>query len=154
MGNKRLQIYIGQNGNYLKKQKLQPKSWLIRLKSNDIVLRSSLLSSIASCKMELNQNASLPKVFLDDLLHSEKVNDLNASFYTLKDLSNFYLKRKDTANALAYAEKALLIARKSKRPYNILNGLKQVGIVNKEKAAKCFIEFDVRIDSLLNKERR
>ena len=68
-------------------------------------------------------------------------------------MSNFYFKREDTINAQKYADKALLTARKSKQPYNILNGLKQVGIVNKEKAAKCIIEYDVRIDSLLNKER-
>ncbi len=123
-------------------------------KKSDIAIKSTIFSCIASCKMKLNKNDSLPKLFLDELQVSKKVNNLNALFYTLMDLSNFYLKRRDTIIAQKYAEEALLIGRKSKKPYYILNGLKQVGILNKEKAAKCIIEYDVRIDSLLNKERR
>ncbi len=121
---------------------------------NDIILHSSIFSYIASCKMILNQNDSLPKLFFDALLLSKKCNNLNASFYSFIDLSNFYLKKKDTIKAQKFAEKALIIGRESKMPYYVMNGLKQVGIVNKEKAAKCIIEFDKRVDSLLNNERK
>lgn len=134
---------------YFEKAKKYPK-----IKEKDIGLYSSIFSSLVCCKMDLNQNDSLPKLFFESLELSKKINKLGVSFNTLIDLSNFYLKRKDTTNAQKYADEALLIARKSKKPYNILNGLKQVGIVNKEKAARSIIEYDIRIDSLLNKERR
>lgn len=124
------------------------------LKDRDIYLYISNLSDIASCKMHLNQNDSLPELFFKSLHLLKKYNKPLVKFNILLDLSNFYLKKKDTINAQKYAEEALSFARKSKVPYNILNGLKQVGIVNKEKASQCIIEYDIRIDSLLGKERR
>ena len=134
---------------YYEKAKKIPK-----FMEKDISMYSSNLSNIASCKMALNQNDSLPELFFKSLELSKKLNKSNISFNTLLDLSWFYLKKKDTINAQKYANEALVLARKSKKPYNILNGLKQVGIVNKEKASQCLMEYDVRIDSLLGKERR
>ncbi|WP_395052805.1 ATP-binding protein [Flavobacterium sp.] len=67
--------------------------------------------------------------------------------------SDYYFKLKDTLNAKLFADKALIIARKSKSPYTILNSLVQVGFVNKEKASKSIKEYDSKIDSLIDKER-
>ena len=134
---------------YYEKAQKYPK-----LEEKNIGMFSSNYSNIACCKMDLNQNDSLPTLFFKSLNLSKKINNISTSFYTLLDLSNFYLKKKDTINAQKYADEALVMGRKSQKPYNILNGLKQVGIVNKEKAAQSIIEYDVRIDSLLNNERR
>jgi two-component system, NarL family, sensor kinase len=125
-----------------------------KLRFKDINYYSAIVSNIAGCELFLNQNDSLPRHFFESLELSRSINNLNSSFSTLINLSNFYIKQKDTLKAQKYAEEALIIARKTKVPYDIMNALKQVGIVNKSKAAASIIEFDVQVDSLLNKERR
>ena len=124
------------------------------LMNKDLSLYSFILNGIGECKMELKMFEGLESLFNTASYYSIKAQDNENLFYINKSMSQLFFLRKDTMKAQKHANDALLFARKTTTPYHILNALRQIGIVNKEKAAEAIIEFDVQVDSLLNRERR
>lgn len=124
------------------------------LREKDSKLYCLVLSSYAFYKMKLKDYNQLPHLFNVAIRVSDSLNYFKGSFFTRLEISEFYAIQKDTLLAQKYADEALKIARKSKVPYNILNGLRQVGVVNKNKASNAIDEYDKRIDSLLAEERK
>ncbi len=120
----------------------------------DLGLYSFILNGIGECKMELKMYEGLEKLFNRASYYSIEIQDNENLFYINKSMSQLYFLKKDTLIAQKHANEALLFARKTNTPYHVINALKQIGIVNKEKAASAIIEYDIQIDSLLNRERR
>lgn len=124
------------------------------IKEKDSKLYYQALSSYAFYKMKLKDYNQLPNLFYLVIQSSDSLNYFKSSFFTRLDISEFCAIQKDTLMAQKYADEALKIARKSKVPYNILNALRQVGVVNKNKAAQAINEYDKKTDSLLAEERK
>lgn len=124
------------------------------IKRDNPDLYLTILSHLALNSLENNNYKGLPEKFFKILNQTSLDNSYNNLFNCNIDLSNFFLKIKDTSNSIKYANQALLIARKSKVPYKILNGLRQVGCVDKNKAQQCIKEYDKKIDSLLIEDRK
>lgn len=125
----------------------------INILKNDPELNGLLLSNLGLSILQTKDNKSA-------IIYLNKAEIIlnNCDFYSESAQnsiykSDYYFKLKDTLNAKLFADKALIIARKSKSPYTILNSLVQVGYVNKEKASKSIKEYDSKIDSLIDKER-
>lgn len=124
------------------------------IKRDNPNLYFSILENLAQNSIDNNDFNESPSQFFKILNISDLMNYYESSFDCRMDLSNFFLKIKDTINAQKYANEALLVARKSKVPYNILNGLRQVGYTNKNRAQQCIDEYDKKIDSLLIADRK
>jgi signal transduction histidine kinase len=153
-------IYLNMGYLYDKKRDYKKSRIFFKLANNcknikrdNPNLYISILENLAQNSMNNNNFNGLPKQFFK-ILNSSLINDYNVPFNCRMDLSNFFLKIKDTINAQKYANEALLVARKSKVPYNILNGLRQVGYTNKNRAQQCIDEYDKKIDSLLIADRK
>ncbi len=123
------------------------------LRNLDINVFISSHSSILNCKLNLKQLVGLERRFLEILELARKYKS-DEEYWILKDLSQFYYERNDFLNAQKYAQKCLDYAKKTKAPYDIMNAWKQIGIVDKERGSEAIIQFDIQVDSLLNKERR
>jgi signal transduction histidine kinase len=124
------------------------------LKHKDPELYSNTIEILAWSKMKLNDDKDLSKLFLESLSIRKKLNILYRISDSYYDLSEFYLFKKDSILAKKYAEKALFYGLKSKTSYSILNGLRQVGYTNKNRAQQCIDEYDIKSDSLLDVERK
>lgn len=154
-------IYLNLCFLYDKKKDFKKSYSFLKLASNcknikrdNPALYIYILENLAQNSMKNNDFKELPRRFFKILKISDLLNDCQNSFNCRMDLSNFFLKIKDTINAQKYANEALLVAKKSKVPYNILNGLRQVGYTNKNRAQQCIDEYDKKIDSLLIADRK
>lgn len=123
------------------------------LLEKDPGLYSFILNGIGECKMGLKKFEDLNQIFNNAIKYSKTINDYENLFYINRSISNLYHFKNDTLKAQIYADKALKFARKTNTPYNIINALVQVGKVNKDKASSAMLEYDVQVDSLLNRER-
>ncbi len=124
------------------------------LMQKDLGLYSFILNGIGECKMGLKMFEGLENLFHKARYYSIKAQDNENLFYINKSMSQLFYLNKDNLKAQKYANEALVFARKTNTPYHVINALRQIGIVNKDKAAEAIIEFDVQVDSLLNRERR
>lgn len=68
-------------------------------------------------------------------------------------LSEYFASRKDTARALHYSNQALTVSKRTKNFRNVLVALKQLSLIQPEKASK-FSEDYIRINDSLQKAER
>jgi signal transduction histidine kinase len=121
--------------------------------NDDPELYSSLIDNYAFCKMKINDNTELPKLFFDALNIRKRLDNNTVIVGSYIHLSEYYYKKGDLFSALKYSNEALKIARASKSPVNIILALKQASIVDKKNAVK-YSENYIRIsDSLQVIER-
>lgn len=150
---------LGNTYGDLKNYKKEEYYYQLALKNNDLMrlnpsTYSIILSNLGYSRMNQNVSIDMPNIVFKAMNIGDSINDKPSSFRSRYVLSEYYFKKGDVLKAQRYADEALSIARQSKIPYNILNGLRQVGFVNKEKASKCIDEYDKKIDSLLNEDRK
>ena len=129
------------------------------LKDRKLVNASPMLHSLLSINLannKINQKDynNIENSLLKILRKENEINDNNISFRVRLILSKFYLKINRFSESKKYAEEALKLSRSSNITYDILNSLVQVASSNKEKAQKCIIEYDKKIDSLISAERK
>ena len=123
-------------------------------KEKNLNFYSYALIGLADCKLGMKQFNNLESLYEEGLKYSLKINDVENIYEVKKSLSNFYFQKRDTLKAKKYSEEALIYAKKINEPYKLMNAYRQIGIVDKERASEAIIQFDVQVDSLLNKERR
>ena len=115
---------------------------------------SLLIINLADNKIKQNNFYNVKNSLLNILNKENEINDKSISFKSRLVLSRYYQKINRINESKKYAEEALKIAKLSKVPYDILNGLVQLGYSDKDKAQKCLFEYDKKIDSLINEERK
>jgi len=120
---------------------------------DDPELYSSLIDNLAYCRMQLNDNNQLPKLFFDALEVRNKLDNYTVIVGSYIHLSEFYQKINDINSAIKYSNEALKVARESKIPVNIILALKQASIVDDKNALK-YSEDYIRISDSLQKEER
>jgi signal transduction histidine kinase len=120
----------------------------------DPIWYNHILRNFTLCKEELKIANDTENQLLQILRTSRKLNDMEEEFNVLMNLSDYYFKNDNMLDAQKCADSSLILAKKTKVSYNIMNAWKQIGIVNKEKAAQAIIQYDKQTDSVLNRERR
>lgn len=124
-----------------------------KILGDDPELYSSLIDNLAYCRMQLNDNNQLPKLFFDALEVRKKLDNYTIIVGSYIHLSEYYQKINDINSAIKYSNEALRVARESKIPVNIVLALKQASNVDDKNALK-YSEDYIRIsDSLQIVER-
>jgi len=120
---------------------------------DDPELYSSLIDNLAYCRMQLNDDNQLPKLFFDALEVRKKLDNYTVVVGSYIHLSEYYQKKNDNLSAIRYSNEALRVARESKIPINIILALKQASVVDDKNSVKYSSDY-VRIsDSLQIAER-
>jgi signal transduction histidine kinase len=120
---------------------------------DDPELYSSLIDNLAYCRMQINDDNQLPKLFFDALDVRKKLDNYTVVVGSYIHLSEYYQKKNDNLSAIRFSNEALRVARESKIPVNLILALKQASIVDSKNAVKYSKDY-VRIsDSLQIVER-
>lgn len=98
--------------------------------NDDPELYSSLIDNLAYCRLQINDDRGLPKLFFDALEVREKLDNYTIIVGSYIHLSEYYAKKKDDVLAVKYSNEALKIARNSKIPINVILALKQASNVD------------------------
>lgn len=120
---------------------------------DDPELYSSLIDNLAYCRMQLNDDNQLPKLFFDALEVRKKLDNYTVVVGSYIHLSEYYQKKSDNLSAIRYSNEALRVARESKIPINVILALKQASTVDDKNAVKYSNDYFRISDSLQIAER-
>ncbi|MFM2368196.1 MAG: hypothetical protein RL619_496, partial [Bacteroidota bacterium] len=112
-----------------------------------------LLDNLAYSKFKLNETEELPGLFYQSLKLRDSLKLSTGIFVNKIHLSEYFASKKDTVKALQYSKEALLLARNTKNSRDILVALKQLAVIEPEKASAYTKEY-IRINEKLQKEER
>lgn len=113
-----------------------------------------LLDNLAYSKFKLNEKEGLPDLFYQSLKLRDSLK-LGSGIFTNKiHLSEYFVSRGDEAKAIQYSKEALLLARSTNVSRDILVALKQMAVVEPEKAAIYNKEYIHVNDELQKAERK
>lgn len=116
-------------------------------------LYAILLDNLAYSMFKLNQNEELPDLFYKALKIRDSL-QLTAGITASKmHLSEYFAARKDTLKALHYSNQALLVSKRTKNFRNVLAALKQLSLIQPERASK-YSEAYIRLNDSLQKAER
>ncbi len=114
---------------------------------------SVLLDNLAYSRFKLNESKDLPELFYQSLKLRDSLDSTVGIISTKIHLSEYFQAKKDTLKALQYSKEALFKARNSKNARNLLLPLKQLAVLEPEKAAMYNKEYIHINDSLQKAER-
>lgn len=114
---------------------------------------SVLLDNLAYSRFKLNESKDLPELFYQSLKLRDSLDSTVGIISTKIHLSEYFQAKKDTLKALQYSKEALFKARNSKNARNLLLPLKQLAVLEPEKATKYNKEYIHINDSLQKAER-
>lgn len=119
----------------------------------DPELYGYLLNNLGYCYLKTNNNKRLPYLFYkaDKLFDSLKIKKERSVINI--NLSEYFLKEKDSIKAREHAEKAVQLAKESKASYYYLTALSHAGSINPKKAPTYIKEYHRINDSVLFAER-
>ncbi|MFV5694354.1 ATP-binding protein [Flavobacterium sp. LB3P122] len=112
-----------------------------------------LLDNLAYSKFKLNENEGLPKMFYQSLKLRDSLKLTSGIFINKIHLSEYFASKKDIIKALQYSKEALLLARKTNISRDVLVALKELAIIEPEKASEYTKEY-IRINENLQKAER
>lgn len=120
---------------------------------DDPLLYSTLIDNLAYSRMKINNYKDLPRLFIEALNVRKKLENYTIIVGSYIHLSEYYKNRGDDKSATIFSNMALVTAKESKIPINIILALKQASLVDKKNALK-YSEDYIRIsDSLQIVER-
>ncbi len=114
---------------------------------------SVLLDNLAYSRFKLNESKDLPELFYQSLKLRDSLDSTLGIISTKIHLSEYFQAKKDTLKALQYSKEALFKARNSKNARNLLLPLKQLAVLEPEKATMYNKEYIHINDSLQKAER-
>lgn len=112
-----------------------------------------LLDNLAYSKFKLNETEGLPEMFYQSLKLKESLKLSSGIFINKIHLSEYFASKRDTIKALQYSKEALLLARNTDISRDILVALRQLAIVDPEKASIYSKEY-IHINEDLQKAER
>ncbi|MFV8392295.1 tetratricopeptide repeat-containing sensor histidine kinase [Flavobacterium sp. LB2P6] len=131
------------------RQGLEQKNLLVDKPS----LYGMILDNLAYSKFKLKELEGLPELFYQSLKLRDSL-QLTAGIITNKiHLSEYFASKKDTVKAIQYSREAFATAQSSKNLKNVLASLKQLAVIEPEKASVYSKEYIHINDSLQKAER-
>jgi signal transduction histidine kinase len=112
-----------------------------------------LLDNLAYAKFKLNESNGLPDLFYQSLKFKDSLKFTNGVFVNKIHLSEYFAAKSDTIKSIKYSKEALLLARSTNVPRDVLAALKQLAVIEPEKASVYSKEY-IRINENLQKEER
>jgi signal transduction histidine kinase len=112
-----------------------------------------LLDNLGYSKFKLKEDEGLPDLFYQSLKFKDSLKYTSDIFINKIHLSEYFLFKKDTVNALKYSNEALVLAKSTDVSRDILAALKQIAIIDPKKAAIYNKEY-IHINEELQKEER
>ena len=112
-----------------------------------------LLDNLAFSKFKLNETDGLPQLFYQSLKLRDSLK-LNAGIFINKiHLSEYFASKNDTIKALQYSKEALLLSKATNNPRDVLVALKQLAVIEPEKAA-IYTKKYIQLNENLQKSER
>lgn len=123
------------------------------IKDDDPTSYAYLIDNLAYCRLQTNNYNGLPNLFYEALSIRKKLQSYTEIIGSYIHLSEYSKKTGDINQAISFSNHAILLAKESKNPVNLILSLKQASIVD-DKNAKKYSEDYIRIsDSLQIAER-
>jgi signal transduction histidine kinase len=145
---------------YLKREKYQQaKSYFQKgldqknISRDKPYIYAMLLNNLAYSKFKLHEKEKLPDLFFKSLKIRDSL-QLTAGIIASKiNLSEYFISKKDTAQASQYAKQALELSQKTDNYRNVLNSLKQLSIIEPQNAAVYANDY-IKVSEKLQKSER
>jgi signal transduction histidine kinase len=112
-----------------------------------------LVDNLAYSKFKMKESRGLPELFYESLKLRDSLHLTIGILFSQIHLSEYFASKKDTLKAIQYSNEALATARKSKNNRNILLPLKQLAIIEPQKASIYNKEYIHINDSLQKADR-
>lgn len=117
-------------------------------------LYATIVDNLAYSMLKLHgPNTKSLELFLESLKINDSLKLDSKIIYTMNHLSEYYLSKKDTVNALKYVNEALKRSKETGSYNDLLGSLKQISIVDSRNYAIYSKEYIKIADSLYNKSR-
>jgi signal transduction histidine kinase len=113
-----------------------------------------LLDNLAYSKFKLKETEGLPKLFYESLNLRDSLQFTAGIVVSKLRLSEYFASKGDSGKALQYAKETLLLARSTNNSRDILDGLKNMALVQPENAAVYTKEYIQINDNLQKAERK
>lgn len=117
-------------------------------------LEAIVIDNLAYSKFKINNFSQLPDLFYEALEIRDSLKITSGIIYSKIHLSEFYEKKHDINKAKKFANEALSLSKETENYRAYLVSLKQIGIVEPEKASYYSSEYIKINDSLLQAERK
>ncbi|WP_244199259.1 tetratricopeptide repeat-containing sensor histidine kinase [Flavobacterium psychrolimnae] len=145
---------------YLKREKYQQaKSYFQKglvqknISRDKPYIYAMLLNNLAYSKFKLHEKEKLPDLFFKSLKIRDSL-QLTAGIIASKiNLSEYFISKKDTAQASQYAKQALELSQKTDNYRNVLNSLKQLSVIEPQNAAVYANDY-IKVSEKLQKSER
>ncbi|MFN7013676.1 MAG: tetratricopeptide repeat protein, partial [Bacteroidia bacterium] len=124
------------------------------IKHDDSELYGYLLNNLGYCYLKTNKNVNLSFIFEEAKKIFDDLGIKNESAVSDIYLSEYFIKKGDTAKANAHAESALRLSKEANAPYYFLTALSHAGSINPKKAPIYIKEYHRINDSILFAERQ
>ncbi|MFV5690597.1 ATP-binding protein [Flavobacterium sp. LT1R49] len=146
-------LYLNSQNYYLAKNYFQKGLGQKNLSSQKPALYAMLLDNLAYSKFKLKDSDELPNLFFQSLKLRDSLKLTSGIFINKIHLSEYFASKKDNIKALQYSKEALLLARNTNISQDILVALKQLAIIEPEKASVYSKEY-IHINENLQKSER
>ena len=113
-----------------------------------------LLDNLGYSRFKLNESNGLPGLFYESLKLRDSLQLTTGIIITKIHLSEYFASQNDTVKALQYSNEALVTARNSKNARNLLLPLRQLAIIEPNKAVAYNKEYIHINDSLQKADRK
>jgi signal transduction histidine kinase len=112
-----------------------------------------LLDNLAYSRFKLKESEELPELFYQSLRLRDSLKLTSGIFINKIHLAEYFASKKDRKKAIRYTNEALALSRSSKNYRNVLVALKQLAVVEPEKASVYSKEY-IHINENLQKAER
>jgi signal transduction histidine kinase/tetratricopeptide (TPR) repeat protein len=112
-----------------------------------------LLDNLGYAKFKLNESKGLPDLFYQSLKFKDSLKLTNGVFVNKIHLSEYFASKRNNIKAIQYSKEALLLARNTNVPRDVLAALKQLSIIEPKNAAFYNKEY-IQINENLQKAER
>lgn len=148
--------FVYQNLNNHKQAK---NYFQIGLKQKDLInykpsVFAMLLDNLAYSKFKLNEKVGVLDLFYQSLKMRDSLGLTSGIIINKIHLSEYYAYKKDTVEAVKYCKEALGLSRNSKNYRNVLGPLKQLALIEPQKASVYSKEYIHINDSLQKADRK
>lgn len=146
-------LYLNLN-NYKKAQSYFKKGLVQQnLETEKPYVYAMLLDNLAYSKMKLNDSRDLPELFYQSLKLRDSLQLTSGIFVNKIHLSEYFAWKNDTIKALEYSKQALLLSKATNNPRDALSALKQLSIIEPNKASGYTKEYILINENLQKAER-
>ena len=146
-------LYLNSGKYLLAKEYFQKGLKQPNLKLQKPYVYTMLLDNLAYTKFKMGENDGLPELFHQSLKIRDSLQLTAGIFINKIHLAEYYASKNNETKALQYSKEALLLAQSTNIPRDILVALKQMALIEPEKASIYNKEY-IHINEVLQKEER